>query len=83
MPRKIALSFLGTNDYIDCHYYLESTPAEISSPVKYMQEALVDLICTSGIDVFYVFVTEEPEKPTGRTMATSTVLAKRPNQIPD
>lgn len=62
MPRKIALSFLGTNDYIDCHYYLESTPAQISSPVKYMQEALVDLICTSGIDVFYVFVTEEARK---------------------
>lgn len=59
MPRKIALSFLGTNDYIDCHYYLENQPDHLSVSVKYMQEAIADLICPADLDTFYVFVTKE------------------------
>jgi len=39
---KVYLSFLGTNDYVDCHYVL----GEQESPlVKFVQEALVGFCC--------------------------------------
>jgi len=39
---KVYLSFLGTNDYVDCHYVLG---AQESPLVKFVQEALVGFCC--------------------------------------
>ena len=45
MSRKILLSFLGTNNYLGCNYYLEGRPDQKISNVKYVQQALVQLFC--------------------------------------
>jgi len=39
---KAFISFLGTNDYLDCRYSLNSQPGKV---VKYFQEDLVDRFC--------------------------------------
>lgn len=61
MPRKILLSFLGASDYVDCNYYLESDHSKSVNGVKYVQEAILELVCTdfSPDDACYFFLTEE------------------------
>ena len=39
---RVYLSFLGTNDYVDCHYVLDG---QESPPVRFVQEAIVRLRC--------------------------------------
>jgi CRISPR-associated Csx2 family protein len=39
---KAFISFLGTNDYLDCRYSLNNQPGKV---VKYFQEDLVDRFC--------------------------------------
>jgi len=41
MSRKVFLSFLGTNNYVPCNYYMEHDPSLAISNVKYIQEALI------------------------------------------
>ena len=54
MARKVFISFLGTNNYVDCIYDIDGRQ---SAPVKYVQEALVSDICKewTGNDRIYVF----------------------------
>jgi CRISPR-associated Csx2 family protein len=61
MPRKILLSFLGASDYVDCNYHLENEDAKSVSGVKYVQEALLTLVCADfgPNDACYFFLTEE------------------------
>lgn len=61
--RKILLSFLGTNNYLDCNYYLEGQPEKKVDNVKYIQEALVKMYCTdfSKDDEVLLFLTEKAE----------------------
>ena len=45
MGRKVFMSFLGTNDYLDCNYYDESNPKLKVNNVRFIQEALIKLYC--------------------------------------
>jgi CRISPR-associated Csx2 family protein len=42
MARKVFISFLGTNDYLECHYVVNGTQ---SAPTRFVQEALIDHYC--------------------------------------
>lgn len=61
--RKILLSFLGTNNYLECNYYLENDPSQKIEHVKYIQEALVRLFCKdfTADDQVLLFLTEKAE----------------------
>lgn len=61
MSRKVLLSFLGTNDYVPCHYYDEATGKKKSPLVKYVQIALIDLYCSdfSDNDKAFFFLTKD------------------------
>lgn len=64
MARKILLSFLGTNNYLDCNYYIDSQPDKIVENVKYIQDALVQLYAKDFTkqDQILLFLTEKAEK---------------------
>ena len=42
MARKVFISFLGTNNYVQCKYDIGGA---ISGPVRFVQEALVEHVC--------------------------------------
>ncbi len=60
MPRKLFLSFLGTNNYVECNYYDETAPSNRVDGVKYVQEALIQMYCKDfgGDDRFCFFLTD-------------------------
>jgi CRISPR-associated Csx2 family protein len=64
MPRKLLLSFLGTNNYLECNYYQENQPDKKVDDVKYIQEALVKLYCKdfSNQDQVLMLLTEKAEQ---------------------
>ncbi|RME32420.1 MAG: TIGR02221 family CRISPR-associated protein, partial [Deltaproteobacteria bacterium] len=50
------LSFLGTNNYVECNYYDETDPENRIEGVKYVQEALLRMYCADfGPDDRYCF----------------------------
>ena len=42
MPRKVFISFLGTNNYVECRYDINGA---VSAPVRFVQEALIENLC--------------------------------------
>lgn len=42
MPRKVFISFLGTNNYVQCRYDINGA---VSAPVRFVQEALIEHLC--------------------------------------
>lgn len=42
MSRKVYISFLGTNNYVQCRYDINGV---VSAPVRFVQEALIEHIC--------------------------------------
>lgn len=58
MARKVFISFLGTNNYIECIYKNED---RFSEPVRFVQEALIADICKdwSENDYIYIFCTSK------------------------
>lgn len=63
MPRKILISFLGTNNYVPANYYLKDQSKKVSD-VRFIQEALLELICNDWTDqdVVKIFLTKDAEK---------------------
>ncbi len=61
MARRVFLSFLGTNNYIECNYYLEGHPVIRVDNTKYIQEALIRLVCMDfdEEDLLVFFLTED------------------------
>lgn len=59
MGRKVFISFLGTNNYLQTHYVIEGKKTE--RPVRFIQEALADHLCTnwSKKDKILIFHTKE------------------------
>jgi CRISPR-associated Csx2 family protein len=55
---KAFISFLGTNDYLDCRYSLNNQPGNV---VKYFQEDLVDRFCRQWApkDQIRIFTTKK------------------------
>ena len=58
MARKVFISFLGTNNYVECIYNIDG---RLSKPVRFVQEALINDICTDWTDDdrIYIFCTKE------------------------
>lgn len=56
MPRKIFLSFLGAIEYKPTRYYFPDNRQEMSTPIYYVQEAILRRHST---DQVYIFVTKE------------------------
>lgn len=58
MARKVFISFLGTNNYVECKYRIGDS---LSSPVRFVQEALIENTCRdwSDKDQIYVFCTSK------------------------
>lgn len=56
MARKVFISFLGTNNYVECHYCINGV---LSHPVRFVQEALIEHECCdwSEKDAIYIFCT--------------------------
>lgn len=56
---KVFISFLGTNEYIPCHYYFRSKENS-SKLVRFVQEAILDILCKdfSENDKICFFLTE-------------------------
>ena len=62
MSRKVFISFLGTSDYVECHYAMEGRQ---SPPVRFIQEALVEALCPGwygGRDKIFIFCTNDATK---------------------
>ncbi len=59
--RRVFLSALGTRKYLDCIYKFDG---KVSSPVNYVQEALIEFICEDWDekDLILIFCTREAEK---------------------
>lgn len=57
MVRKVLLSFLGTNNYIETHYQIGLFKSPL---VRFVQEAIIDHLCTDWgqDDRIYVFLTD-------------------------
>jgi len=56
MARRVFLSFLGTNNYVDCYYKFNG---EKGSLVKYIQQ---DILKRFAFDAGFIFTTEESRK---------------------
>ncbi len=61
MSRNVFISFLGTNNYIECHY---KDGEYKSSAVRFVQEALIRETCGewTAEDRIFIFCTEEAER---------------------
>ncbi|AYQ36641.1 TIGR02221 family CRISPR-associated protein [Runella sp. SP2] len=59
MARKVFISFLGTNNYVPCNYFIEKDTTQKVSNVKYVQEAIIKLFCNDFTqnDVIFTFTT--------------------------
>ena len=59
MGRKVFISFLGTNNYVPCNYFIEKDTTQKVSNVKYVQEAIIKLFCNDFTqnDVIFTFTT--------------------------
>lgn len=61
MARKVFISFLGTNNYIECHY---RDGEYVSPPVRFIQEALIRENCLNWTadDRILIFCTKDAEQ---------------------
>lgn len=61
MARKVFISFLGTSNYVQTSYNVKG---EISKPVRFVQEALLDYLCKDWgeEDKIFIFYTEDSYK---------------------
>jgi CRISPR-associated Csx2 family protein len=59
MGRKVFISFLGTNNYVPCNYFIEKEATQKVSNIKYVQEAILKLFCSDFTqnDVIFTFTT--------------------------
>lgn len=58
MGRKVFISFLGTNNYVNCYYDVDE-----KYPVRFVQEALIRDLCKdwTSNDIIYIFCTHDAE----------------------
>lgn len=61
-PRKVFISFLGTNNYVQCHYVIDGLP---SQPVRFVQEALVEYLCKDWTEEDRIFIFYTSKEKTG------------------
>ncbi len=61
MARKVFMSFLGTNNYVECYYRIHG---KLSHRVRFVQEALIADICKdwTNDDAIYIYCTPDAQK---------------------
>lgn len=59
MARKVFISFLGTNQYLECNYY--SSDGRVEENLKYVQEASIKHFC-SDFDAYIFFLTKDAKE---------------------
>lgn len=62
MPRKVFISFLGTNNYVQCRYNINGV---VSAPVRFVQEALIEQVCKDWTEKDRIFVFCTSKETTG------------------
>ena len=62
MPRKVFISFLGTNNYVECRYNINGA---VSAPVRFVQEALIEHFCKDWTEEDQVLIFCTSQKTTG------------------
>lgn len=62
MPRKVFISFLGTNNYVQCRYDINGVK---SAPVRFVQEALIEHICKDWTEDDRIFIFCTSKEKTG------------------
>jgi len=62
MPRKVFISFLGTNNYVQCRYDINGV---VSAPVRFVQEALIDQVCKDWTEKDRIFIFCTSKETTG------------------
>lgn len=62
MPRKVFISFLGTNNYIQCRYDINGV---VSAPVRFVQEALIEHWCKDWTEKDRILIFCTSKKTTG------------------
>ena len=62
MPRKVFISFLGTNNYVLCKYNIDG---EDSKPVRFVQEALIEHLCKDWTEKDRIFIFCTSKETTG------------------
>ena len=60
--RKVFISFLGTNNYVQCKYIFNG---ESSKPVRFVQEALVASLCKHWTEKDRIFIFYTSKEMTG------------------
>lgn len=66
MARKVFISFLGTNNYIECCYQFNN---EVSKPVRFVQEALIAHICKDWTEKDQILIFCTSKETTGENGA--------------
>lgn len=61
-PRKVFISFLGTNNYVQCRYDIGGV---VSDPVRFVQEALIEHICKDWTEEDRIFIFCTSKEKTG------------------
>lgn len=64
MARKVFISILGTNSYVEAHYYFDNKPKGNEKLTHFVQEATMSHLCKEWqkTDAAYIFVTKEAKK---------------------
>lgn len=62
MPRKVFISFLGTNNYVQCRYDINGV---VSAPVRFVQEALIEQVCKEWTEKDRILVFCTSKETTG------------------
>jgi CRISPR-associated Csx2 family protein len=62
VPRKVFISFLGTNNYVQCRYDINGVA---SAPVRFVQEALIEYICKDWTEEDRIFIFCTSKEKTG------------------
>lgn len=62
MPRKVFISFLGTNNYVQCRYDINGV---VSAPVRFVQEALIGHLCKDWTEKDRIFIFCTSKETTG------------------
>lgn len=62
MPRKVFISFLGTNNYVQCRYDINGV---VSAPVRFVQEALIEYWCKDWMEQDRILIFCTSKETTG------------------
>ena len=69
MPRKVFISFLGTNNYVQCRYNIGGV---VSAPVRFVQEALIEFYCKEWTEDDRILIFCTSKEKTGENGSKET-----------